>query len=435
MTREPVVAGQFYPAVPAQLKKMIGSMVDENAEKSEVIGLVLPHAGFIYSGPVVGAVLSRIKFKDTFVIMCPNHTGRGKLFSIMTSGKWKTPLGEVEIDSELAKQLLKGSKYLEEDAAAHLYEHAVEVQLPFLQYFHPGIKFVPIVMAQGNSVTYKEIGHQLAQAIKDLKKKVIIIASSDMSHYESQDIVVDKDNRAVAAMLDLDEDELLRRIEHFDISMCGYGPAVSMLTAARVLGAGRAELVRYRTSGDETGDYSSVVGYAGITVMALSPIARLARETVEMYVREGKIPQVEQPVPEMLEKAGVFVSIHKHGQLRGCIGTFEPVTENVAHEIISNAVSSATRDPRFSPVTRNELAGLDYSVDILSHPVPVEDKTKLDPKKYGVIVESGWKKGLLLPDLEGVDTVDQQIDICRQKAGIFPGEKIKLYRFEVKRYR
>jgi hypothetical protein len=410
-------------------------MVDEKAEKSEVIGLVLPHAGYIYSGPVVGAVLSRVNFKETFIILCPNHTGRGKLFSIMCSGKWKTPLGEVEIDSELAKHLLKETKYLEEDTTAHLYEHAIEVQLPFLQYFRPGIKLVPIVMAQGNSVTYKEIGRHLAQTVKTLKREVIIIASSDMSHYESRDLVAEKDNRAVEAMLNLDEDELLRRVERFDITMCGYGPAVSMLSAAKELGAGRAELVRYRTSGDETGDFSSVVGYAGIMVMPMSPIARLARETVEMYIREGKLPAAEPSVPEMREKAGVFVSIHKHGELRGCIGTFEAVTDNVAREIISNAVSSATRDPRFSPVTRNELVDLEYSVDVLTSPVPVEDKSKLDPKKYGVIVESGWKKGLLLPDLEGVDSVEQQIDICRQKAGIFPGEKVKLYRFEVKRYK
>ena len=131
--------------------------------------------------------------------------------------------------------------------------------------------------------------------------------------------------------------------------MCGYGPAVSLLAAAKELGAGRAELVRYRTSGDETGDYSSVVGYAGIIIMPMSPIASLARQTVEMYIREGRVPLVEQLTPEMKERAGVFVSIHKHGALRGCIGTFEPQTDNVASEIIANAISSATRDPGFSP--------------------------------------------------------------------------------------
>jgi MEMO1 family protein len=435
MTREPVVAGQFYPASPSQLQKMIKGMVDDQAEKSEVIGMVLPHAGYIYSGPVVGAVLSRIKFRDTCIILCPNHTGQGKLYSIMTEGMWKTPLGQVEVDQQLAKKILSGSRYLEEDDTAHLYEHAIEVQLPFLQYFQPRIKIVPIVMAQGNIATYKEIGHELAKAVTSLKQEVLIIASSDMTHYETGESVKQKDLQAVEAILKLDEDELFRRIDRLDITMCGYGPAISLLTAAKELGAGQAELISYRNSGDETGDYTSVVGYAGIIIMPMSPVARLARQTVEMYIRDGKIPVIEQLTPEMQERAGVFVSIHKHGALRGCIGTFEPQTENVAREIISNAISSATRDPRFSPVSRSELKDLDYSVDILTHPVPVENKDTLDPKKYGVIVESGWKKGLLLPDLEGVDTVDQQIDICRQKAGISPEEKVNLYRFEVKRYK
>jgi AmmeMemoRadiSam system protein A len=137
----------------------------------------------------------------------------------------------------------------------------------------------------------------------------------------------------------------------------------------------------------------------------------------------------------MGEKAGVFVSIHKLGELRGCIGTFEPQRENVAEEVITNAISSAVRDPRFPPVVPGELKDLEYSVDVLTKPVLVENKDQLDPKKYGVIVECGYRKGLLLPDLEGVDTVDYQIDICRQKAGIAPDEPVKMYRFEVKRYK
>ena len=167
----------------------------------------------------------------------------------------------------------------------------------------------------------------------------------------------------------------------------------------------------------------------------MSPVARLAKDTVEMYVREGKTPKPRELTPEMKERAGVFVSIHKLGELRGCIGTFEPMQKNVAEEIIANAISSATRDPRFPPVAPNELKDLDYNVDILTHPEPVESKDELDAKHYGVIVESDWRRGLLLPDLEGVDSVDQQIAICRQKAGIMPDEPVKLYRFQVRRYR
>jgi len=167
----------------------------------------------------------------------------------------------------------------------------------------------------------------------------------------------------------------------------------------------------------------------------MHPLARLAKETVEGYVREGKLPQPAELTPEMREKAGVFVTLKKHGQLRGCIGTFEPTQPNVAEETINNAVSSSTKDPRFQPVAAEELPDLTYSVDVLTKPVPVESEEELDPRRCGVIVECGGRRGLLLPDLEGVDTVAHQIDICRQKAGILPDEPLKLYRFEVKRYR
>jgi AmmeMemoRadiSam system protein A len=167
----------------------------------------------------------------------------------------------------------------------------------------------------------------------------------------------------------------------------------------------------------------------------LHPIVKLAKETVESYIREGKIPQPKELTLEMEKQAGVFVSIHKQGELRGCIGTFEPTKANVAEEIMTNAISSATRDPRFPPIAASELADLEYSVDILTKPEPVKDVSQLNPKKYGVIVESGFRRGLLLPDLEGVDTVERQIEICRLKAGIPFDEPVSLYRFEVKRFK
>ncbi|MBN1856829.1 MAG: AmmeMemoRadiSam system protein A [Dehalococcoidia bacterium] len=167
----------------------------------------------------------------------------------------------------------------------------------------------------------------------------------------------------------------------------------------------------------------------------MHPIARLAKDTVEAFVRDGRIAHLQPTVPEMATRAGVFVSIHKRGRLRGCIGTFEPTRPNVAEEIVANAVSSASRDPRFAPITEDELRSLDYSVDVLTHPEPVQDEAELDPHRYGVIVESGWRRGLLLPDLEGVDSVEQQIEICRMKAGISADEPVRLYRFEVRRYK
>ena len=167
-----------------------------------------------------------------------------------------------------------------------------------------------------------------------------------------------------------------------------------------------------------------------------SAYVKLARETIENYIKQGKIitPPLGLPEEMINQKAGVFVSLKKFGDLRGCIGTFMPTQENIAQEITKNAISAAVDDPRFSPVNVSELEDLSISVDVLSAPEEVKDISQLDPKKYGVIVSSGYKKGLLLPDLEGVDTVEYQIDIAKRKAGIYPGEKVKLYRFEVKRF-
>jgi hypothetical protein len=310
------------------------------------------------------------------------------------------------------------------------------VQLPFIQYFKPDIKFVPITLSHTNAAVYKDIGLAIAKAIKDAGKQVVIVASGDMNHYESQKTTHTKDRQAIESILKLDAQQLLERVREFNISMCGYGTAACLIYAAKELGPVTTELVKYQTSGDVTKDLDAVVGYAGILFKGLkeSPQVRLARETVENYVKRGEVPHLKTIPPEMKGKAGVFVSLHKGDELRGCIGTIEPDESNIAQEIIRNAVQSSTQDPRFSPVTPEELPELIYSVDVLTEPEPVKSEKDLDPKKYGAIVEAGWRRGLLLPDLEGVDTVKHQLEICRMKAGIGPEEKVNLYRFEVKRY-
>jgi AmmeMemoRadiSam system protein B/AmmeMemoRadiSam system protein A len=437
MIRKPAVAGSFYPGSKKELEDMVATMVNERAPKEQVIGLICPHAGYIYSGAVAGASISRIQFTDTFIIMGPNHTGLGKPFSIMTSGTWETPLGKVEIDAELAEKLTGNSAYLERDAEAHLREHSIEVQLPFLQHFKKDVKIVPIVFSHTSGNMYKEIGMEIAEVLGRLGRDVVIIASSDMTHYEPEAQTKRKDHSAIEAILRLDSDELLERIAAQNITMCGYAPVVALVSAAKAMGAGSAKLVRYQTSGETSGDYSSVVGYAGLIILreTVSPLVKLAHEAIDAYVREGRIIKTPAMLAlEMEDQAGAFVSIHKDGELRGCIGTFEPSRRNVAEEVIINSISAATRDPRFSPLEEEDLKDLDISVDILTSPEPIDGKEHLNPKKYGVIVQRGARRGLLLPDLEGVDTVEQQIDICCSKADIMPGEKVRLYRFEVKRY-
>jgi len=167
----------------------------------------------------------------------------------------------------------------------------------------------------------------------------------------------------------------------------------------------------------------------------IDPLVQLARDAVESYVGQGKVLKPKELIPEMKEKAGVFVSLKKRGELRGCIGTFEPTRATIAEEVVANAISSSTRDPRFMPVSPSELGELEYSVDVLTKPELVDSVAGLDPKKYGIIVECGYRRGLLLPDLEGVDSVDEQIEICRAKAGISPDEPVRLYRFMVERHK
>ncbi len=266
MIREAAVAGQFYPNRPGELRKIIEYMTPKGEVKREAIGLVCPHAGYVYSGPVAGAVFSILKFPSTFILIGPNHHGMGKPFSLMKDGRWKTPLGETPIDVALASEILGESRYLEADHVAHLYEHSLEVQLPFLQYFKPDVSIVPIILAQADPSVYNEIGLALSRALKKTGSDAVILASSDMTHYEPHESAKSKDRQAIDAILDLDADELVKRIARYGITMCGYAPVISLITAAKEMGAERAELVKYQTSGDTSGDYSSVVGYAGIII-------------------------------------------------------------------------------------------------------------------------------------------------------------------------
>ena len=266
MIREAAVAGQFYPGWPEELKETIGYMTSHEKAKTSAVGVVSPHAGYIYSGRVAGAVFSRIKFTDTFILIGPNHRGGGKPFSITTAGRWKTPLGEAGINAGLAGAILKASGNLESDSLAHLYEHSLEVQVPFLQYFRPGVKIVPILLSHARPEVYEEIGRAVVKGLRESGEEAVIVASSDMTHYEPHEKAKAKDRLAIDAILELDAEELAGRISKHQISMCGYAPVISLITAARELGAKKAELVSYQTSGDSSGDYSSVVGYAGIII-------------------------------------------------------------------------------------------------------------------------------------------------------------------------
>ena len=264
--RQPAVAGHFYSRDPQALTRDLRSFFSPPEQKMKALGCVVPHAGYIYSGHVAGSVYAAIELPRRFIILGPNHTGRGSPLAIMSSGAWQTPLGAAPIDSPLADQLRVACPYLEEDAVAHRGEHAIEVQLPFLQVAMPEFSFVPISVGTTRYEVLHALGEGLAGMLSEEREKVLLISSSDMNHYEDDSTTREKDRKAIEKVLALDPRGLYDVVLSEAITMCGFCPTVVMLVASKCLGATSTKLVKYATSGDISGDRSSVVGYAGIVI-------------------------------------------------------------------------------------------------------------------------------------------------------------------------
>lgn len=266
MIRPAAVAGRFYPSDPVKLASEVEAYSPENAEKAAAIACLVPHAGYIYSGHVAGAVYSAVQIPARCILLGPRHFRRGASMAILSEGAWQTPLGEAQIDSSLAGQVRRACADLREDYVAHETEHSLEVQLPFLQRRAPNTRFVPIVLAADRYPLLEDLGHAIAGVIASGHEPVLLIATSDMNHYESDAITRTKDRLAMDRILALDPRGVYDVVRRKGITMCGYAATVAMLIAAREMGAAQAELIRYATSGDATGERDEVVGYAGIVI-------------------------------------------------------------------------------------------------------------------------------------------------------------------------
>ena len=266
MDRRAAVAGSFYPANPKALRVELDRCLGPAAEPITAIGCIVPHAGYVYSGEVAGAVFGRMEQPESVILLGPNHNNIGPPFSILTSGRWETPLGPIAVNEALATALLESHSDLTEDSEAHRLEHSLEVQLPFIRRLWPSVRFVPIVVGCVELPALESLGSAIARVLVDFEPKPLLVASSDMNHYESDSISRDKDKLALDQIMSLDAEGLFQTVREHRISMCGYGPVVSMLTTAQMLGATKAELLRYANSGEVTGDTASVVGYAGIAI-------------------------------------------------------------------------------------------------------------------------------------------------------------------------
>ena len=277
LIRPPAVAGRFYALDAQELARQVGvyTQPPAGAEKLPVRGCVVPHAGYMYSGHVTGAVYASMEIPERVILLGPRHYPMGEPMAILTEGSWHTPLGDAPIDSALAREVAHACPRLREDAVAHEREHSLEVQLPFLQRLAGDFRFVPVVLATDRYPVMEELGRAVAQVVTahapragggDDDARVLVVASSDMNHYESDAITREKDRRAIDRILALDPRGLYDTVRSEQISMCGYAATVAMIIAMRELGASEAQLVRYATSGDITGERDEVVGYAGIVV-------------------------------------------------------------------------------------------------------------------------------------------------------------------------
>jgi AmmeMemoRadiSam system protein B len=283
MIRNPAVAGTFYEADPDSLTKQIkgcfkhhlgpGTIPENIGNSREIKSIIAPHAGYMYSGPVAAHSYKKLAddgLPETFIIICPNHTGMGSGVSTVTEGGWKTPLGIADIDGEFAERLIGNAPIIDPEPLAHMQEHSCEVQVPFIQYLAriagKEFKIVPICMWMQDLMTATEIGNAVAQTSKQLDRDVVIVASTDFTHYKPHDIAYNNDHLVLDAIQALDEKAVMSRVEELNVTMCGFGPVNTALVYSKLMGARDVEVLKYATSGDITGDKSAVVGYAAAVI-------------------------------------------------------------------------------------------------------------------------------------------------------------------------
>jgi MEMO1 family protein len=266
MQRQAAVAGQFYPGTREQLRTALAELVPQVAKKRRVLGIIAPHAGYVYSGAIAGKVYGQVAMPSSVLIVGPNHHGAGAAAALYPEGEWLTPLGSIAINPRLNALLQQSVPFVEIDSNAHRFEHSLEVQIPFIQHVRPDATMAALCLGHGDFPAVQEIGRGIAAAVRGYGEDVLIVASSDMTHYESADVARRKDELALVRVLAFDPEGLLKICHSEHITMCGVIPAAVMLVASRELGATQAELAAYGNSGDITGDNNQVVGYAAVSV-------------------------------------------------------------------------------------------------------------------------------------------------------------------------
>ena len=447
--REPALAGSWYPGDPEILSRDVKRYL-ENAKKEkvegEIVALVSPHAGYMYSGQVAAYAYKLVEGMsfDSVVVVGPSHRFPFKGASLWDRGGFRTPLGVVPVDAELSKKLMEKRKEIRFIPEAHSQENSLELQIPFLQTVLKSFKLVPIVMEPDWSwETCQYLASAIAETVRG--KKVLLVASTDLSHYYSYNIAVELDRIVLNHIERFDIEGLNRDLKSNRAEACGGGPVITIMLAAKMLGANQGKVLKYLNSGDVTGDRSRVVGYAagvfyktvggkekmkeekkvgvdlGLNEEEKKTLHQIAKTVIENKAKGKPVPDFKIESLILKENRGAFVTIHKRGQLRGCIGYIEG--HGPLHKTIEEmAEAAAFRDPRFTPVKEKELPELEFEISVLTPLKRIKDVNEIQVGKHGIYIKKGWSSGLLLPQVAteyGWDRLAFLEHTC-QKAGLPP---------------
>ncbi len=452
--RESVIAGSWYPSSPSALREQVEGFlarVPPREAGGHLVALITPHAGYAYSGQVAAhayKLLEREKF-DSVIVIAPSHHTRFSGVSVYDRGGFRTPLGLVPLDEAIIKALMQREKYIRPVPEAHAKEHSLEIQLPFLQVMLPGFKLVPLIMGEQDLETCQWLAEAIWEASRG--KSVLVVASSDLSHYHPYDEAKRLDDKVLEAIRALDAPGLSEKLARRECEACGGGPMVTAMLVARQLGVKQGDALHYANSGDVTGmrnDPRGVVGYVSAAFwtgpakssestsesraegrrvgvdLGLSPpekalLHKIARETIEAKCRGGTPPAFEVDSPKLKEPRGAFVTLHKHGKLRGCIGHIA-ASRPLAQTVSETAVAAAFEDPRFPPLDPGELKDIQVEISVLTPLQRIRNPEEVRVGVHGIVVKKGGRSGLLLPQVAMEQGWDRStfLENCCLKAGL-----------------
>jgi len=423
--REPAVAGSFYTSNPAALTKQIKeflSAVPAKKVDGEIIALISPHAGYIYSGQIAAYAYKLLADRplNRVLVIAPSHHVYFRGASVYSQGAFRTPLGLIPVDEDLCQKIINSSPVISFYPEAHLQEHSLEVQLPFLQTVLKDFKLVPVVMGEQNLENCRTLSDAIFRVIKG--EKILLIASTDLSHFYSYNDAVMLDNRVIERIKNFDIQGLARDISEGKSEACGAGPVITTMLLAQKMGANKSLILKYANSGDVTRDKSRVVGYLaavlfkeqktnsgkgnikkigtdlGLSEEEKTYLHHVAKSAIEAKLSGEVLPHFDPPTSKLKEKRGAFVSLHRQGQLRGCIGyiqAYKPLYQTVTEM----AVAAAFQDSRFQPLQKDELKDLEIEISALTPLKKISDIKEIEIGKHGIYIIKGFNSGLLLPQV------------------------------------